>query len=142
MENNLNQFLSNLVVEYHKLQNFHWYIKGKDFFTVHEKLEELYDQINEAIDEVAELILMTNGSPLGSLKDFLATSSIKEAEATYINSNDVFPAVLEDFNLLLNNAKDVKEAAEKEGSDVVSAQMDDYINEFTKTIWMINQTLK
>ncbi len=142
MENNLNEFLSNLVVEYHKLQNFHWYIKGKDFFTVHEKLEELYDQINEAIDEVAELILMTNGSPLGSLKDFLATSSIKEAEATYINSNDVFPAVLEDFNLLLNNAKDVKEAAEKEGYDVVSAQMDDYINEFTKTIWMINQTLK
>jgi DNA-binding ferritin-like protein (oxidative damage protectant) len=142
MENNLNEFLSNLVVEYHKLQNFHWYIKGKDFLTVHEKLEELYDQINEAIDEVAELILMTNGSPLGSLKDFLATSSIKEAEATYINSNDVFPAVLEDFNLLLNNAKDVKEAAEKEGYDVVSAQMDDYINEFTKTIWMINQTLK
>lgn len=142
MENNLNEFLSNLVVEYHKLQNFHWYIKGKDFFTVHEKLEELYDQINEAIDEVAELILMTNGSPLGSLKDFLATSSIKEAQATYISSNDVFPAVLEDFNLLLSNAKDVKDAADKEGYDAVSAQMDDYIKEFTKTIWMINQTLK
>lgn len=142
MENNLNEFLSNLVVEYHKLQNFHWYIKGKDFFTVHEKLEELYDQINEAIDEVAELILMSNGSPLGSLKDFLATSSIKEAQATYISSNDVFPAVLEDFNLLLSNAKDVKDAAEKEGQDAVSAQMDDYIKEFTKTIWMINQTLK
>jgi starvation-inducible DNA-binding protein len=142
MENNLNEFLSNLVVEYHKLQNFHWYIKGRDFFTVHEKLEELYDQINEAIDEVAELILMTNGSPLGSLKDFLATSSIKEAQATYISSNDVFPAVLEDFNLLLSNAKDVKDAAEKEGHDAVSAQMDDYIKEFTKTIWMISQTLK
>lgn len=142
MENNLNVFLSNLVVEYHKLQNFHWYIKGKDFFNVHEKLEELYDQINEAIDEVAELILMTNGTPLASLKDFLETSSIKEADAKYINSEDVYPAVLEDYNLLLSNAKDAKDAADKEGQDAVSAQMDDYIKEFTKTIWMINQALK
>lgn len=71
MEKQLNQLLANLVVEYHKLQNFHWYIKGKDFFTVHAKLEELYDNINGAVDEVAEYILMIDGSPVASLKDFL-----------------------------------------------------------------------
>lgn len=141
MENTLNLLLSNLVVEYHKLQNFHWYVKGKDFFTAHAKLEELYDYINETIDEVAELILMTNGQPKANLKDFLETAVIKEADAKYIDSNTVYNVVLEDFNLILDSVKVSKDAAEAEGVDVVSAQMDDYIKEFTKTIWMINQTI-
>lgn len=32
MLESLNQFLADLVVEYHKLQNFHWYVAGMDFF--------------------------------------------------------------------------------------------------------------
>ena len=56
--NKLNHLLANLVVEYHKLQNFHWYIKGSDFFTVHAKLEEYYNDINKAVDEVAESSLL------------------------------------------------------------------------------------
>ena len=40
----LNQLLADLTVDYHKLQNAHWYITGKDFFQVHATLEELYDQ--------------------------------------------------------------------------------------------------
>ena len=77
MEKQLNQLLSNLVVEYHKLQNFHWYVKGKDFFPVHAKLEELYDYVNEAVDEVAEHLLMIGGKPKASLKEFLEAASIK-----------------------------------------------------------------
>ena len=42
----LNLFLANLNVFYRKLQNYHWNIKGEDFFNVHVKLEELYDDIN------------------------------------------------------------------------------------------------
>lgn len=50
MENsvkNLNCLLADLNVFYRKLQNYHWNVKGKDFFTMHEKLEEYYDEINE-----------------------------------------------------------------------------------------------
>ena len=54
----LNTFLSDLAVFYRKLQNYHWNIKGEHFFTLHEKLENYYDEINEQIDIVAEHILM------------------------------------------------------------------------------------
>ena len=57
---NLNCLLSDLNVFYRKLQNYHWNVKGKDFFTMHVKLEEYYDEINEQIDELAEHILMLN----------------------------------------------------------------------------------
>ena len=68
MDKLLNKLLADLVVEYHKLQHFHWYVKGADFFQVHAKLEEYYDEINEAVDEVAELMLQCKLKPASTMK--------------------------------------------------------------------------
>ena len=76
LEQSLNEFLADLNVFYRKLQNYHWNAQGKDFFRTHEKLEELYNEVNESIDEIAEHILILGGQPLGTLKDYLATSTI------------------------------------------------------------------
>ena len=54
MEKELNKLLADLVVEYHKLQSFHWYLKGYHFFDDHAKLEEYYDEVAEIVDCVAE----------------------------------------------------------------------------------------
>ena len=137
MEKLLNQYLADLVLEYHKLQNFHWYAKGRDFFVVHAKLEELYDGINEAIDQVAEAILMDGGRPLATLKDFLANARIKEAEAKDITSDEIFKEVFADFTYLLNASKEIKAAADELANYNVSAMMDSYIGEYTKMLWMI-----
>lgn len=141
MEKQLNNFLADLVVEYHKLQNFHWYVKGKDFFTVHAKLEELYNGINNAIDEVAENILMIEGKPLASLKDFLKHASIKESKMEHIQSKEVFKEVLADFNYLLTSVKEIKKEADEKEIYIISALMDEYIKQFTKSIWMISQVV-
>ena len=138
MEKQLNQYLADLVVEYHKLQNFHWYVKGKDFFIAHAKLEELYDGINGAIDEVAENILMLEGKPLGSLKEFLAVSKIEEGQMEAIKSKDIFRAIYKDFSYLLQSSKDIKKAADEQDNYLISALMDNYIGQYSKMLWMIN----
>lgn len=137
--NKLNHLLANLVVEYHKLQNFHWYIKGSDFFTVHAKLEEYYNDINKAVDEVAESILMLEGKPLASLKDFAANASIKEAEVQFIKSDIILAEVEKDYSLLLAEVIEIKKAADAEENFIISAMMDDYIKNFTKAVWMLKQ---
>lgn len=137
--NKLNHLLANLVVEYHKLQNFHWYIKGSDFFTVHAKLEEYYNDINKAVDEVAESILMLEGKPLASLKDFAANASIKEVEAQFIKSDIILAEVEKDYSLLLAEVIEIKKAADAEENFIISAMMDDYIKNFTKAVWMLKQ---
>ena len=76
----LNCLLSDLNVFYRKLQNYHWNIIGKDFFVIHEKLEEYYDEINEQIDEVAGHILILGNEPVGTMKDYLANTCIEEAK--------------------------------------------------------------
>lgn len=137
--NKLNHLLANLVVEYHKLQNFHWYIKGSDFFTVHAKLEDYYNDINKVVDEVAESILMLEGKPLASLKDFAANASIKEAEAQFIKSDIILAEVEKDYSLLLAEVIEIKKAADAEENFIISAMMDDYIKNFTKVVWMLKQ---
>ena len=42
MEKELNKLLADLVVEYHKLQSFHWYLKGYHFFDDHKKLSLIH----------------------------------------------------------------------------------------------------
>ena len=94
MEKKLNHLLADLVVEYHKLQSFHWYLKGYHFFDDHAKLEEYYDAIAEAVDTVAEDMLMLGFKPESTMKGFLSISSIEEAKNQEVTSVEAYEAVL------------------------------------------------
>lgn len=137
----LNQFLADLNVFYRKLQNYHWNIEGRDFFVIHGKLEEYYDEINKSIDEVAEFILTKNGQPLGTMKDYLEITKITEAKNQKVNSEVVFNELINDFSYLLKNVKAIKKEAEKEDDDATSALMDEFIIDYGKKLWMLNQTM-
>lgn len=137
----LNIYLSDLNVFYRKLQNYHWNIKGDDFFTVHAKLEEYYDGINEQIDEIAEHILSIGGEPLGTMKDYLNTTKIKEAENKKVSSKEVFPELIKDFSTLLKDAVCIKKTADEISEYKSSALIDGMIQEYSKTLWMLNQKM-
>ena len=140
--NNLNTFLSDLNVFYRKLQNYHWNIKGKDFFIVHPKLEEYYTEVNSQIDEIAEHILALGGQPLGTLKDYLNITKITEAENKKIDSTLVYNELIKDYTTLLQDVKNIKIAADAEGEHKTSAMMDDIIEDYTSKIWMLKQNLE
>lgn len=140
--NELNLFLSDLNVFYRKLQNYHWNIEGKDFFLIHSKLEEYYDQINEQIDEVAEYILIRGGEPLGTMKDYLEKTKITEAKNEKVTSDLIFNSLISDYLYLLKNTKSIKKDAENIEDDETSTFMDEYISCYSKILWMLNQSLK
>ena len=143
MENlvkNLNCLLSDLNVFYRKLQNYHWNVKGKDFFTMHTKLEEYYDEINEQIDEIAEHILMLNNEPLGTMKNYLDNTCIAEAKNEKIDTCQVINNVITDYNTLLKKVTEIKEEADNINEYKTSSLMDNYISLYMKHLWMLNQT--
>lgn len=143
MENlvkNLNCLLSDLNVFYRKLQNYHWNVKGKDFFTMHTKLEEYYDEINEQIDEIAEHILMLNNEPLGTMKDYLDNTCITEAKNEKIDECEVIKNIIADYGTLLKKVTEIKEEADNQKDYGTSSLMDNYISLYMKNLWMLNQT--
>lgn len=142
MIEDLNKLLADLNVFYRKLQNYHWNIKGMDFFVIHEKLEEYYNEINDQIDEIAEHILVLNGEPLGTMKDYLETTKIVEAKNEKITSEEIFKELIKDFKQLLNDSKEIKKQADNDGDYETSTMIDEYISNYGKKIWMISQMLK
>jgi len=54
----LNILLADYHMHYQKLRNFHWNVTGSNFFELHEKFEELYEDIKLKIDEIAERIFI------------------------------------------------------------------------------------
>lgn len=143
MENlvkDLNCLLSDLNVFFRKLQNYHWNVKGKDFFTMHIKLEEYYNEINEQIDELAEHILMLNSEPLGTMKDYLNNTCIEEAKNEKIDTCQVISNLITDFDTLLKKVIKIKEEADEKKIYATSTLMDNYIFLYMKNLWMLRQT--
>jgi DNA protection during starvation protein 2 len=105
-------------------------------------LEEYYDALNEQIDDVAERILSIGGRPLGTLKDYLAVTTIKEAENKEISIADAVADVKKEFEAMLKLVKEVKETADSENDYGTSAMVDEYISTYEKDLWMLNAYLK
>lgn len=138
----LNELLADLNVFYRKLQNYHWNIEGKDFFVIHAKLEEYYDDINKQIDEIAEHILILGEEPWGTMKDYMDNTSIVEAENKKIKSNAVFHNLANDLSMLLKKAIQIKEMSDTKKEYSTSSLMDNYIQNYGKKIWMLKQSMQ
>lgn len=72
----LNELLASFQTYYQNLRGIHWNIKGKRFFELHVKFEELYTDATIKIDEIAERILTLGGQPLHTFEDYLNASKV------------------------------------------------------------------
>ena len=104
----LNKQVANWTVAFTKLHNFHWYVKGPNFFSLHTKFEELYDEASQYVDDLAERILAVGGNPVATLKESLDISIIEEAGKGY-KAEEMVAELSQDFT---NVAKQLDEAIE------------------------------
>lgn len=142
LNDKLNVLLANYAVEAHKIHNFHWYVSGPSFYNVHTDLDEVYGAMYAQLDEVAELILMNDGSPLGSMDSFLKNATLSEAAEGFKKPQEIFDAILADYEAIRALASEIKKDADAEDNFLVSAAMDEHIALLSKTIWMIKQSKK
>lgn len=137
----MNVYLANQEVAYIKLHNLHWYIKGRSFFTLHTKLEELYDQTAVIIDDVAERLLALGQSPAASMKKALSMATIKEMEDAPISSDDTVRGLLADVEYWVRDTKEITELANEAGDGVTADQFNGYLTEYQKLQWMLQSYL-
>ncbi|TRO65126.1 Dps family protein [Christiangramia sabulilitoris] len=133
----LNILLADYHIYYQKLRNFHWNVIGKNFFDLHEKFEELYDDAKLKVDEIAERILTLRYQPTSNLSEYLESSNLKESPSD-ITDKKMIEILLEDHGIILKQMRKVIEtadAADDEGTiDLIGA----YIRELEKTSWMLD----
>jgi len=137
----LNKQVANFSVLFSKLHHYHWYVSGPSFYPLHEKFEQFYDEVNELYDAYAERLLMIGGSPVSTLKDYLALTSLKEASGLE-KANVMITHILNDFKLLDRELKALLVIAQDLNDEVTADMIIATLSSFEKHIWMLTYTLK
>lgn len=133
----LNILLADYHLYYQKLRNFHWNIVGKNFFDLHEKFEEMYDDAKLKVDEIAERILTLRFQPVSNYTDYLDMSNLKESPSRTEDAKMV-KILLEDHGKILNQMRKVIEKAEKAGDEGTIDMIGAYIADVEKISWMLD----
>ncbi|MFV8224410.1 Dps family protein [Christiangramia aquimixticola] len=133
----LNVLLADYHIYYQKLRNFHWNVIGKNFFDLHEKFEELYDDAKLKVDEIAERILTLRYQPTSNLSEYLKDSNLKESPSD-ISDSKMIEILLEDHGLLLKQKRKVIKVADDAGDEGTIDLIGAYIREMEKTSWMLD----
>lgn len=130
------QLLADFQVFYTNLRGFHWNVKGRGFFVMHAKYEELYDDAAEKVDEIAERLLQLGAVPESKFSEYLKVSAVKEA-APMECGREVMGNLLDTYKVLIRQEREVLNAASEAGDEVTVALMSDYLKSQEKTVWML-----
>jgi starvation-inducible DNA-binding protein len=131
----LNQLLADYQVFYMNARGFHWNIRGSQFFELHLKFEELYNDLLLKVDEVAERILTLGGVPQHDFASYLEDSRIAPVK----NATDAvstIDSVLKSLQSLLVSQRQLQKVAAEAGDDGTASLMSDYIKVQEKMVWM------
>ncbi|PRZ24130.1 Dps family protein [Flavobacterium granuli] len=139
--NELNVLLSNYQVYYQNLRGIHWNIKGKRFFDLHLKFEELYNDSQLKIDLIAERVLTLGGVPLHTFEDYLENSTITIGKNIFKDEKAIH-LIVNSLSHLLIIERTVFNAATAINDEGTSSMLSDFIGEQEKTIWMMQSWLE
>lgn len=136
----LNLQVANFTVLWTKLHNYHWYVKGHNFFSLHDKFEELYDTASTYVDELAERLLAIGGEPIGKQSDAIEKASVKEAEYD-IDANEMVRQLAQDYDTVIKELDEGRKIAEDAGDDRTADIFIGMITDIEKNNWMLKSFL-
>lgn len=123
------------------VRGYHWNIKGEQFFELHARFEEIYNDLQEKIDEIAERVLTLGSEPVHAFTQYLYLSEIPE-HISVSGSKDTMAGVALSYQTLIAEQRDIMEWAADLGDEGTAALMSDYIREQEKSLWQYTAYLE
>lgn len=136
----LNKQVANMGLLYVKLHNYHWYVKGEGFYTLHAKFQELYDEIAKHYDDLAERLLSLGGRPVGTMAETLKLSTLQEASGSE-EAGTMVGQLIQDFTTVANEMKEGIAAADSAGDQPTADMLTSIRNSLEKHCWMLRAYL-
>ncbi|ABK37351.1 putative protein [Aeromonas hydrophila] len=136
----LNKLLASYQILYMNVRGFHWNIRGNQFFELHLKFEEIYNDLLLKVDALAERILTLDGVPLHSFSDYLKVSAIPEQKGLH-DGRACVESLLESFRELLVAQRRILGQAADAGDEGTASILSDYVQQQEKLVWMLRAYL-
>lgn len=133
----LHKLQADATVFYQKLRHYHWNVKGRHFFALHGKLEEMYERWAEVIDDVAEQVVILGGTPLTTLGAVLRTASLSE-DGEVPASDEMIRRTVADLETLVERFAGIAAGA---GDGRSVNLLEGVRDEQQKVLWMLRSLL-
>lgn len=134
LHNGLNKQVANLSTFFTKLHHYHWFVEGQGFFILHEKFEELYNEVNGLFDEFAERLIIIGGKPASTLSAYLKLTSLKETDT--LDAKLMVDEVILDLKQLVAELKDLTKIGQAAEDEETADLLIGTVSSFEKHIWM------
>mgnify|MGYP005748959713 FL=1 len=136
----VNLQVANWSVLFIKLHNYHWFVTGPEFFTLHEKFEQFYNEAAGHIDNLAERLLSIGGKPVGTMKEILEISTIQEASGNE-SAQEMVQNLSSDFDMLIEQLKEGMDVADQGGDETTGDMLLAIHASVEKHNWMLKAFL-
>ncbi|MEB8286156.1 DNA starvation/stationary phase protection protein [Aeromonas veronii] len=136
----LNKLLASYQILYMNVRGFHWNIRGNQFFELHLKFEEIYNDLLLKVDALAERILTLDGVPMHSFSDYLKVSAIPEQKGLH-DGRACVESLLESFRELLVAQRRILCQAAEAGDEGTASILSGYVQQQEKLVWMLRAYL-
>lgn len=136
----LSRLLADSYYLYLKSQNYHWNVTGKLFHPLHELFQEHYEDLAEAIDEIAERIRTLGFYAPGTFKEFGQLTSLKE-DSDVPEAMEMIKNLVTAHETVIKTARSVlpvcNDAEDEATLDLLTGRLDFH----SKAAWMLRSHL-
>jgi starvation-inducible DNA-binding protein len=138
----LTKVLANANVLYTKTRNYHWNVVSSDFKELHQLFQDQYEQLAEAIDEIAERIRILGSKAIGTHQEFTQYATLQEFPGEYPDAKTMVGNLLRDHESLIREMREDVRKCENDFNDKSTA---DFISQLQqaheKNAWMLRSYL-
>ena len=125
---------------YSKTRKFHWNVKGESFMELHKLFEDQYRLLENNIDEVAERISQLGEKTIGTMKEFIENSTLKESPKEYASQKNMLEELLEKHEQLVTEFRDYIPVFENDNNDIGSADfITGLLQQHEKMAWILRR---
>lgn len=123
-----------------KLRSYHWTVTGRQFYNLHKLFEDLYEEMAEVVDTLAERLMAIGVLPVLTLAEQLKHSRLKEDASP--KDGTMVSNIVADLDKMTGSLRDLAREAEH-AQDVATMNLADGIaDKNEKTLWMLRAYLK
>jgi len=142
LEQDLNVLLASTFGMALKAQRYHWNIMGMNFYQLHEFYEDVYDDLYEHVDIIAEAIRSMGVFPAGSFAEYVELSQVAEEDATITDAEAQLSELIRANDVVLRIIKIAMTAAEDDGAEDILDLLVNRMRQHKKHGWMLNSFLE
>jgi starvation-inducible DNA-binding protein len=119
----------------------HWNVEGSDFFPLHKGFQEQYENLFEAIDEVAERVRALDAYAIGGLTTLAKVAQMEEFKSP-MPQKDYVAALIVAHEKVVDDATRTRDAAGESADLQTQDLMIKRLQWHQKTLWMLKSYLK